>query len=48
MCLDPVKELNHGECVRCGDCVNVCPTSALSMGFGEGKQEKQEVLPKQA
>jgi ferredoxin-type protein NapH len=46
MGLDPVKELNHPECVRCKDCVNRCPTGALTMGFQikTKKSEAEEII----
>ena len=47
MCLDPVQQLNHAECVRCGDCVNACPTDALSLGFGVKREAKLPVPGKE-
>jgi len=29
MNLDPRKDIDSGECIRCGRCVDACPTSAL-------------------
>ena len=29
MNLDPRKEIDSGECIRCGRCVDACPTNAL-------------------
>ncbi|MBP5491964.1 MAG: 4Fe-4S binding protein [Clostridiales bacterium] len=33
MNIDPSKNPNSMECVRCGDCVRNCPTKALTQGF---------------
>ncbi|MBO6007021.1 MAG: 4Fe-4S binding protein, partial [Lachnospiraceae bacterium] len=30
MRLDPVKECNHADCIRCGKCISDCPAKALS------------------
>jgi len=30
--VDPSKTPGSGECIRCGDCVKVCPTGALKLG----------------
>ena len=35
MCVDPSKTPGSAECIRCGACVEACPTGALSLGFGE-------------
>lgn len=37
MNIDPSKNPNSMECVRCGDCVRSCPTSALTAGFRQKK-----------
>jgi len=37
MCVDPTKDPNSMECIRCGECIDKCPTGALHMGFTEGK-----------
>ena len=33
MNVDPTKNPDHTECIRCGLCVDVCPTDALSCNF---------------
>lgn len=33
MCVDPSKTPNHPECIRCGRCTSVCPSSALHIGI---------------
>ena len=33
MNVDPCKNPNSAECIRCRECVNVCPKHALSMGI---------------
>ena len=37
MCVDPTKNPNSMECIRCGECVDECPTGALHLGFSSGK-----------
>lgn len=32
MCVDPSKNPNSTECIRCMQCIHECPTKALSMG----------------
>lgn len=34
-----VYDPNNTECIRCGDCVEACPTGALKMGFGFKKDK---------
>ncbi|MFI3249335.1 MAG: 4Fe-4S binding protein [Eubacteriales bacterium] len=34
---------NSTQCVRCGDCVGVCPTNSLKLGFSEGKSTEQAI-----
>lgn len=33
MNVDPVKDANHLECIRCGKCKAVCPVNAITSGF---------------
>lgn len=33
MNVDPCKNLDHAECIRCGLCVEACPTEALTANF---------------
>lgn len=33
MIVDPVKSPNSVECIRCGECAEVCPTKAISIGY---------------
>ncbi|MBR3104571.1 MAG: 4Fe-4S binding protein, partial [Lachnospiraceae bacterium] len=52
MCVDPVKDANSTECIRCLKCVHECPVKALHAGigtpekksagaFGESRKEKK-------
>ena len=34
MNVDPVREANSPECIRCGDCLQKCPQGALSAVYG--------------
>ncbi len=34
MNLDPARETNSPECIRCGDCITKCPQGALSAVYG--------------
>ncbi len=38
MDVDVTKTPNHAECIRCGTCINTCPTGAIRYryGFGNG------------
>ena len=45
MCVDPVKNLNAAECIRCGDCAVACPTGALDLGWGEAKGRGRTQAP---
>lgn len=42
MDVDVTKTPNHTECIRCGMCVNACPTGAVNFryGFGNGKRNR--------
>lgn len=41
MDVDPVKTPASAECIRCGECVSVCPVKAIRIGVGSGcKREK--------
>ena len=39
MDVDVTKTPDHSECIRCGMCVDACPTKAVHFrcGFGAGK-----------
>ena len=37
MNVDPHRTPNSCECIRCMDCINVCPKHALSLGIREKK-----------
>ena len=41
MNVDPRKTPTSAECIRCRDCLNACPTCALSMGVGPGRPGRQ-------
>ena len=41
MCVDPSRNPDSAECIRCGQCVTVCPEGALSLGFGRGRDEQK-------
>lgn len=34
MDVDITKNTSHTECIRCGECVKVCPTKAISVQWG--------------
>ncbi len=43
MNINPCKDFNSTECIRCRDCINVCPTCALSDRFSSAtKHIKKE------
>jgi len=33
MNVDPTKNCNHKECIRCARCKNACPVDAISCGI---------------
>jgi uncharacterized protein (DUF362 family)/Pyruvate/2-oxoacid:ferredoxin oxidoreductase delta subunit len=35
----PGPKINHGACVRCGDCIRICSANAMSLA-GEGKERR--------
>ena len=41
MDVEITKTPDHGECIRCGKCINVCPVDAVSFQYGFGRSEKQ-------
>ena len=46
MGVNPVLNPNSAECIRCTECVHVCPKHALSFGLGPKKEEaKDEPVP---
>ena len=47
MNVDPRVNPNSNECIRCRECVNVCPVHALSMGI-PGKQLKLKMQENQS
>lgn len=44
MDVDVTKTPNHSECIRCGKCVEACPTNAVCYhyGFGSGQKETKK------
>ena len=40
MNVDPAKDANHLECIRCGKCIQSCPVDAISAKFGLRPKEK--------
>ena len=46
MYVDVTKTPNHTECIRCGMCVNACPTGAVHFryGFGDGKEPMKKTI----
>ena len=42
MNVEVTKNINSLECIRCGDCKNICPTSAISSGFNVKKCVKNK------
>lgn len=47
MQVDPSNKPTSAECIRCGDCVHVCPTRALKMTFF-GKEKSEQSAAEQA
>ena len=47
MQVDPSKKPTSAECIRCGDCVHVCPSKALKMTFF-GKEKSEQSAAEQA
>ncbi len=45
MDVDPHLEPRSAECIRCGACKTVCPTGAITIGFGSHKESKKAVKP---
>lgn len=43
MDVDITKNTAHMECIRCGECVKVCPTKSISVNWGP---EKMKLLEK--
>ena len=45
--LDPERELNGPECIRCGACKATCPTTAISSGWELRAREALTSAPAQ-
>lgn len=43
MNVDPTKNPDHMECIRCGLCVEDCPTNALTSGFVNQQKKSEKV-----
>jgi polyferredoxin len=41
--VDPSAHATDPECIRCSDCVAVCPVHALSLGLPSGQRKKGTV-----
>lgn len=41
MDVDVLKTPAHTECIRCGMCINACPTGALHFRYGLGCAKKK-------
>lgn len=46
MDVDPVAKPRSPECIRCGKCAHVCPTGAIKLGFGSGREASAVMDPK--
>ena len=42
MDVDITKNNAHTECIRCGECVKVCPTKAISVHWGLKNSKAEE------
>lgn len=42
MDVDPHREPNSGECIRCRECIKVCPMHALSLRVGESRRKLEK------
>jgi ferredoxin len=40
MGVDPSLNPTSAECIRCGDCVAVCPEDALSLGLPSARKQR--------
>ena len=47
MAVEVTKNINSGECIRCGMCKSVCPTGAITSGFVPGVEKPPDAQPKQ-
>ena len=41
MGVDPSRDAANPECIRCGDCVQACPVSALRLGLPAARQSRR-------